>query len=269
MHPRISVHQVAFIRDDVASFIHYCREIGVHHTTLASVSLMAPGACQGARRVLDATGVRAGTLNHSFGTFPNLESDGGEAGAKLLLAIEMARTLGAKSIYMQTGGRGSLSWEEAAERFVALLAPGRAVARERGVTLMIENASAFNIDIHMAHTLADTILLAEMADIGVCIDLQPCWGEAGLAKLFRRAMPITELVQVSDYVLGDRVAPCRAVPGDGAVPLERLIGDLLEAGYSGLFDLELVGPRIDAEGNRLATRRAAERLSELLHKLGA
>jgi sugar phosphate isomerase/epimerase len=76
-------------------------------------------------------------------------------------------------------------------------------------------------------------------------------------------------VQVSDYVLGDRTTPCRAVPGDGAIPLERLIGEVLEAGYGGVFDLELIGPRIEAEGHRPATLRAAEILSEILVKLGA
>ena len=59
------------------------------------------------------------------------------------------------------------------------------------------------------------------------------------------------------------------MPGDGVIPLERLLGDLLELGYEGVFDLELLGPRIESEGNRAATKRAAERLSELLVKLGA
>jgi sugar phosphate isomerase/epimerase len=113
------------------------------------------------------------------------------------------------------------------------------------------------------------ITLAETAGIGLCIELHACWMEAGLKPLFRRAMPITGLVQVSDYVLGDRSTPCRAVPGDGAIPLERLIGDLLEAGYEGVFDLELVGPRIQKEGAATATKRAAENLSEILTKLGA
>ena len=93
--------------------------------------------------------------------------------------------------------------------------------------------------------------------------------EAGLASLFLDAMPVTGLVQVSDYVLGDRTTPCRAVPGDGVIPLDRLIGDLLESGYAGLFDLELIGPRIAAEGAYAASTRAAERLSEILMKLGA
>jgi sugar phosphate isomerase/epimerase len=269
MHPRISLHQVAFIRDDVASFVHYCREIGVQYATLVTLPLMAPGNLENAKRALDDTGVRVNSVNHPFATYPNLEKDVGEASAKLLVAIEIAAAAGAKSIYMQTGGRGALSWEEAAERFTALLVAGKTAARQQGIDLLIENASPFNIDIHSAHTLADTILLAELAGIGVCIDLQPCWGEAGLGNLFRRAIGIAGLVQVSDYVLGDRVAPCRAVPGDGAIPLERLIGDLLEAGYQGLFDLELVGPRIEGEGNRVASKRAADRLSEILYRLGA
>jgi sugar phosphate isomerase/epimerase len=82
--------------------------------------------------------------------------------------------------------------------------------------------------------------------------------------MFRRAMPITRLVQVSDYVLGDRSAPCRAVPGDGIIPLKRLIHDLQDAGYEGLFDIELVGPRIDEEGAAAASLRALRWLSDLL-----
>jgi sugar phosphate isomerase/epimerase len=82
-------------------------------------------------------------------------------------------------------------------------------------------------------------------------------------------MPDTRLVQVSDYVLGDRVTPHRAVIGDGTVPVERLCGQLLELGYRGVFDLELTGPRIDAEGHRAAFARAAENLSEILTRLGA
>jgi sugar phosphate isomerase/epimerase len=76
-------------------------------------------------------------------------------------------------------------------------------------------------------------------------------------------------VQASDYVPGDRTAPCRAVPGDGMIPLAHLLGELLEAGYQGVFDLELLGPRIQEEGPAAATKRAAEKLSEILTRLGA
>jgi sugar phosphate isomerase/epimerase len=93
--------------------------------------------------------------------------------------------------------------------------------------------------------------------------------EAGLKALLQQAIPMTGLVQVSDYVLGDRTAPCRAVPGDGVIPLDRIIGDVLDAGYRGVFDIELVGPRIAAEGARPATERAAQKVSDILRRLGA
>jgi len=255
--------------ESTGSFIAHCRTIGVQHMTLVTPKLMAPGELEEAVSALRAGGTRVATVNHVFATFPTLASDQGIAAQRLAAAIDIAGTLGADAIYLLTGGRGSLDWEGAAQRFAQLIEPCRQIARARNVTLLVENANALNTDIHIAHTLADTIRLARIADIGLCIELHACWMEAGLASLFRDAVPITGLVQVSDYVLGDRTTPCRAVPGDGVIPLDRLIGDLLESGYAGVFDLELVGPRIAAEGAHAASTRAAERLSDILVKLGA
>lgn len=269
MHPRVCLHQVAFMKESTTTFIEHCRAIGVGHMTLVSPLLLQSGGLDEARRALAAGGPRCTTVNHPFAMYPDLEKDSGRATAELLRAIDIAAALGAQNIYLVTGSRGALDWEAATERFAALIAPCRPLAREKGVRLLVETASCFNTDIHIAHTLDDTIALAQAAGIGVCIELHACWFEGGLAGKFRRAMPLTGLVQVSDYVPGDRTAPCRAVPGDGTVPLERLLGDLLATGYAGVFDLELVGPRIEAEGARAATTRAAERLSEILTRLGA
>lgn len=269
MHPRISLHQVAFVDESITAFVDHCRALGVGHMTLVTPLLMRPGGLEEARRALAPDGPRVDCVNHPFATFPDLERDSGEAVEKLTEAIEIAAALGARSLYLLTGGRGALSWEAAAERFAELIAPCQPAARRHGIRLLVENASAFNADIHIAHTLADTIRLAEIADMGICVDLHACWVEAGLRDLFERAMPRIGLVQVSDYVPGDRAAPCRAVPGDGAIPLERLLGEIVEAGYAGLFDIELIGPRIEAEGARIATGRAAEHLSRILDRLGA
>lgn len=268
MHSRVSLHQVAFAGESTTAFIDHCRAIGVEQMTLVT-SLMQPGEVDAAPRAAAGGGPRVATVNHSFATFPDLARDSGEATENLLRAVDFAAAVGARFVYVLTGGRGSLSWEGAAERFADLIAPCKAAAGNTGVTLLVENASPFNADIHIAHTLTDTIALAEIAGIGVCIDIHACWTEAGLKQLIERAMPMTGLVQVSDYVLGDRTAPCRAVPGDGTIPLNRILGDVLDAGYPGVFDLELVGPRIEAEGARAATTRAAETLSKMLTDLGA
>lgn len=269
MHPRVSLHQVAMITESTTAFVAHCRAHAIPDVTLATPLLMQPGGLAEAQAALAPGGVRVECVNHPFAPEPDLELDKGGATRGLLDAIEIAGTLGARSIYMVTGARGSLDWESAAARFADLVAPCLASAADSRVQLLVENAPAFNADRHMAHTLADTILLAEIAGIGLCLELHACWAEAGLKRLIRQALPITGLVQVSDYVLGDRCTPCRAVPGDGVIPIERLLGDVLDAGYEGVFDLELVGPRIEAEGARPATVRAAENLSEILTRLGA
>ena len=48
-----------------------------------------------------------------------------------------------------------------------------------------------------------------------------------------------------------------------------MIETLLEAGYPGLFDIEVIGPSIDAEGPEAALRRSVEWLSERLTEYGA
>ena len=82
-------------------------------------------------------------------------------------------------------------------------------------------------------------------------------------------MPRLEQIQVSDYVLGDRALPARAVPGDGTIPIESFIGQALAGGYPHGFDLELLGPRIEREGRFEAARRAGEVVSTMLERLGA
>jgi sugar phosphate isomerase/epimerase len=170
---------------------------------------------------------------------------------------------------MLTGGHGTLTWEEAAETFCKAVSPCVAEAKQAGVALGIENASTLFADLHIAHTLRDTVILAEMAGIGVNMDVYGCWTESSLKETIERAIPHLKLVQLSDYTLGDPSLPCRSVPGDGAVPLKRILDWVLSAGYTGGFDFELIGPRIEKEGPLDAIRRAGDYVGKILHELGA
>jgi hypothetical protein len=53
------------------------------------------------------------------------------------------------------------------------------------------------------------------------------------------------------------------------MPLKAHLDWLLSDGFTGGFDLELLGPRIDKEGHLAAVRRACDRTTELLQSLGA
>lgn len=269
MHKRVCLHQVAFMDKPSADFVAYCRSVGIPHMTLVTPMLFQPGDAEGAIAAMQGGDTHCAIVNHPIAMGSSLEAAGAEDTEALARAIDVAAAVGARAIYLVSGGRGRLLWDEAARKFAQIVAPCLDASRDKGVQLLVETASSFNADMHLAHTLDDTIRLAEIAGIGVCIELQACWFEGNLKDKFRRAMPLTGLVQVSDYIYGDRATPGRAVIGDGVVPLEALLSDILEFGYQGVFDMELIGPRIMNEGPKIAAKRSAENLSEILDRLGA
>ena len=272
MHERISIHPVCFADFSLRSLVANWRELGAGRVGLISSHLRDEGL-SAVRAAVEGGGYKVETINHVFlphGQYWERNEDSWrEPRERLGRLIEEAKALNARSIYMLTGGHGSLTWEESAECFAAAIAPCVAQANAAGVQLLVENASPLYADIHLAHNLRDAVTLAELSGIGVCMDFFACWTEAGLRDCIIRAMPRCHLVQVCDYVYGDRSLPSRAVPGDGAIPVKRLIGWILEAGYTGAFDLEMPGPRIEREGNLAAVRRAADNVGAILESLGA
>lgn len=270
MHDRISVNNLCFPGVPLATDVERWRSLEARQVSTSTMKMRAEGWDQSVA-LLRGSGFRFATMVHPFMTLHRLDEDDKieSARSELSRTLAAAQEISAQTVYMTTGGRGALTWEEAAQRFCAAVAPCAAEARQAGVELLIEPAPALYTDLHLVHTLRDTVFLAEQAGIGVCMDIFSCWTEPALRETIQRATKRCHLVQVSDYVLGDRALSCRAVPGDGAIPLERIIGWILEGGFEGAFDLELIGPRIDKEGHYDAVRRTCERLGEMLVRLGA
>jgi len=70
-------------------------------------------------------------------------------------------------------------------------------------------------------------------------------------------------VQVSDFKVGTMSASPRVDPGHGDIPLRRILGALGTAGYDRWYDIELIGPAIEAEGYESVVPRAIARFREL------
>lgn len=270
MHERVSVNALCFPGAELPEMAGYWRAL--KPSRIAFTSQLIPADLSIARNIIAEGPYRFESVVHLLLLGQDLEAPAeimAAEQAKLSGVIESIASLGGKSIYLLTGGRGGLSWEAAAQRFCDFVAPCVTQAEAAGVKLLLEPATAFHADMHIAHSLRDTTTLAEMAGIGVNVDIFACWSEAGLKETIVRAASRIHLVQVCDYVYGDRLLPCRAVPGDGNIPLQRIFDWILSAGYTGAFDLELIGPRIDAEGRLQAARRAADVVSDMLSALGA
>ncbi|MFT3928872.1 MAG: TIM barrel protein [Spongiibacteraceae bacterium] len=266
-HNRLSVNQICFPGATIAQLESYWQQLQLQRVSCLSTLLENDDGVLA--DVLSRNRFQLETIAHVFLSSGNLSiSESVQAGrARLTELIRKAEQVNAHSIYMMTGGRGNLSWEQAADSFSEAIAPCIEQAKNAGIKLAIENAPAVYADVTLAHTLRDAIALAEMAGIGICIELFACWAEAGLRELFERALPRCVLVQVSDYVYGDRALPARAVPGDGVIPLRQIVEWLQGIGYRGAFDLEIIGPRIDREGCFPAAQRAANYLDQILREL--
>jgi sugar phosphate isomerase/epimerase len=120
------------------------------------------------------------------------------------------------------------------------------------------------------HTLRDGAEVAERAGINVIADLGNCWMERDYEATVRRNGARIAAVQFADAIFGTLREPTpggRAVPGDGDLPIASFIEAALDAGYTGAFELEQVGPKIDGEGHVAAVRRAVPCADALLNEI--
>ena len=189
--------------------------------------------------------------------------------ARLIHSLETAAAVGAPRVVFTTGPFAPLTWDEAADALEDALAPVLQEARRRNIDVAIEHTNSLRVDVGFVHTLRDAVDLARRLDAGVCMETNACWAERGLDDAIRAGIDRIRLVQVSDFRVGTIASSQRLVPGDGDIPLRRIIAVLLAAGYTGAFELELIGDAIEDEGYAHAVPRAVQNLDALLTELDA
>jgi sugar phosphate isomerase/epimerase len=254
MHPRLSVNAICSMRQTLAEDLALWADLGVDHVGLISPKFDDAGHDPGVRAVRDA-GLRVSSLS--------CYRDG------IADVLDLTAALGTDVLYVPPGRAGAVRWEEAAEAFAAELAPLVARAGELGLRLAIEPTNPLRTDVSFVHSVRDAVDLARLSGTQVVVDLYSCWYERGLDELVRKNIDVVALVQLCDYRLGTFDMPNRCAVGDGDIPVERLVGMVLDAGYEGPFDIEILGPVIEAEGYRAPIARSVERAGELLTRLGA
>ena len=117
----------------------------------------------------------------------------------------------------------------------------------------------------------DAVDVAERTGLGVIVDFANCWMERDLGEVIARAAPHIALVQIDDVVIGGPGRPSpggRVNIGDGDLPVQRLLQYVLAAGYQGPFDLEVLGPVVEAEGYEASLRRGVALASGFLTEAG-
>jgi len=262
-HPRLVVNSASLITWPLEREIALYRELGITRVALLSRKVDAAGEDE-AERLVRAAGFAVDSLMVG----PLLElarpAQWDDGRAALRRALARARRFAASCAVITSGPAVGLPWEDAAAAFVEAVRPVVEEARADGMTIAVENTNGLRFDLGFLHNLRDTIDVAKRAGVGVCMEVNNIWGERALRATIAAGVDAIRMVQVNDFVVGTTSTPDRAVPGDGDIPLARIVGYLEDAGYRGPYELEIVGPRIEAEGYPSAVRRSLEFLDRLL-----
>jgi sugar phosphate isomerase/epimerase len=253
-HPRISVNSICSMKQSLAEDLALWADLAIDNVGLISPKLEAVGWDTSRQAVFDAK-----VLVSSMSAYRDGISE----------SLPFTSAVGCDVLYTVSGSFGTVPWEEAAEKFCEQMAPVVAEAEAHGVRLAVEPTNPLRTDVSFVHTVRDAIYLARMAGIGVVVDFYSAWYERDLDRLVGSNIDLVALVQIGDYKLGTYDIPNRCAIGDGDIPVERLLGMVLDAGYEGHFDLEILGPTIDAEGYRAPIARSVERATKILDRLGA
>jgi len=268
VHDRISLSAISTFRWTLDEDLAFYERAGTTAIGASLAKLEAAGLDAGARRIRDA-GLRVSNLI-GIGPF-HLDDPSQWDGQRdrVRRALDAAEAVRAECMILTTGPAGRLTWEDAADALEQALGPVIADARARAIPFGLEHTNSLRVDVGFVHTLTDVVDLARRLGIGVCVETNACWAERGLEATIQAGVDAFRVVQVSDFAVGTLSTPNRLVPGDGDIPLERILGQVLAAGYDGCFDLELIGPRIDEEGYESACGRAVAALGDLLERLRA
>ena len=266
IHPRLSVNALSSLGWSFDQDLALWQELGVHHAGLL-IAKIDPGRDTKVAR-LRAAGIQPSTL--VCGSFTLSAPQTWDTTRTVLnSALDLVASMGGGSVYCTPGRTTGQPWQDVLDVFAEAVAPCVAHARQCGVRLAVE--PTVRTDVSFVNTLRDAIDVSERTGVALIADFGNCWMERDLRQVLQRAAPHICLVQICDLVIGSSGKPSpggRVHLGEGELPIRRLMQDVLDAGYKGLFDLEVLGPVIEAEGYAPALRRGVGSASSLLGEFG-
>ncbi|MPS69654.1 MULTISPECIES: sugar phosphate isomerase/epimerase family protein [unclassified Novosphingobium] len=260
VHPRLSVDAMCSFQWPFARELALWKDMGLRHAGLL-MNKIADDPDRDLKALGDA-GIRVSTLI-TAGFQLGDPSSWSATRAIHRAMIDLVAAHRGHSIYFTTGRTVSCDWDEDFALFAEAVAPTVAHARERGVIAAFE--PSLRTSASFCTTLADAVEIAEATGLGIVSDFSNNWMERGLRGTLKRAMPHIALVQIGDIAISGTGG--RSHIGQGDLPLERMMGDVLDAGYEGVFDLEVVPADYTANTNEDELRAGISAASDLLHAM--
>ena len=259
------MNQISTLRWSFERDLEFYAGVGVSAIGVSIAKLEQIGIGRGVL-LLRSSGFRVSCLTSS-GVFPLGDEDGeNQALERTKRHIEVAAEVGADCLMVMPGSSVGFSWEESAVRARAIIEKLLPVAQAARIQLAIESSNPLQAELSFLRSFDEALdFVADIRSpwLGAVLETNEAWSERRLYKNIRYRTELIALVQVSDFKIGTTSVSDRAVMGDGDVPLRRIFRALSEAGYRKWYDIELVGPQIEAEGYESMLPRAMQRFEDL------
>lgn len=212
---------------------------------------------------MDAAGITISTL--ITGGFNLADRDSWDATrTQQCHAIDTVAAHRGGSIYFTSSRTVRNDWNEDLDLLAEAVAPVVAHGKARGVIAAFE--PSLRTSVSFCTTLGDAIDVAERTGLGIISDFGNIWMERDLETKLRAAMPHIALIQVGDVKISGSGG--RVHVGQGDLPLRRWLTTVLDAGYPGPFDLEVLAADFTAETDEAELRAGIQAASNLLDDLG-
>ena len=265
-HPRLSIDAMSTFNWSFEQDLTLWQDLGVRYAGLLISKIADAPAARFAR--LRAAGIQSSTvIAHSF----DLRDPDSwhQTRTSQIGLIDLVADTGGHSIYFTPGRTTGAPWREVLDVFARAVAPSVTHARKRGVHIAIE--PSLRTDVSFVNNIRDAIDVAERTGVEIVADFGNMWMERDAREVLKRAAPQLALIQICDVIIGATGKPPpggRVHIGEGELPLHRLMHEVLDAGYQGVFDLEVLGPLIEKEGYETSVRRGVASASALLTEMG-
>jgi sugar phosphate isomerase/epimerase len=168
--------------------------------------------------------------------------------SRLRLSIErLSPFAGGCPFIVNTGAPDKGNIEAMVKTTVRELKELAGFAADHGVSLALEplNASSMNSE-SAIWTIAQALEIIDAVNrdnVGLCLDFWNIWQNANVEEEIRRAADRIFVLQVSDWRT-PRSSGDRLMPGDGVIPIGKLLQVVNETGYTGACTVEIFSQNV-------------------------
>ena len=169
-------------------------------------------------------------------------------------AIGLAAAIGAENLVVYSGPRNGHTKKHARSIFVDALRELLPEADRRGVTLAIEPmhpgcARQFTFLTCLLETI-DLVKSFDHARIKLVFDTYQVGHDPEVLAHIETVAPHVGVVHLGDSRKAPNLEQDRHCLGEGQLPLKRIVQSLVECGYDGYYDVELLGEEIESADYR-------------------